>query len=700
MQINSHAYDRAGQLIASVQSSGSSGSTSAAQAGPSNQLRPVSTATPEKQESKDSKESKESKESQVAKEPKEQQVWRYAYNGQQQRILAQDASNQSQMQEGTQRPASAETNANGQPTTSSNSKDQRYSWDALGRLTSIQSQTNQSQTSQTTHYLYSQDKQILAEVNPEGKIDRQYIWLADMLLAVIDTNPTKPTQPLSKPELPAPDNRALEAYLNQNISLLQDVGALLTSWGTVIANLTGEPANTISFIHSNHLGAPELATNAEGQVIWQAGYAPFGQAKVAKVMRASFAKSADAKTDSTATSFTLNIRLPGQYFDQESGLHYNRQRYYDPAQGQYLTPDPLGTPDGPNAYAYAANNPLTNIDPDGLILFAFDGTGNSNPPPGVDDFSNVYKFFQGYDDAKNGQKWYMNGVGRNDADSGINGNSTDPLNGNTGRARVNYMLAQFDNYALDTLKAKPKEKINIDIVGFSRGAAMARDFSNRVATWLGQNRYGVDQTKCVEIRFMGLWDTVAQFGLNGFDNTDWQLAIPAQAKNVFQAVALNENRYLFPGESIDRGTQRGFIGSHADIGGSYGTGDLSDVALNWITDQAKLSGVTMFDWGDNGTNRAWATVSNPVVHDKSNGTEDSAFCDRVNNGRSTNCSSRRTASPGGLTATIVTDKKFIIARDKPAMDADGNSKITGDVNMKEYALWLKQNYNFDIAVGP
>ena len=66
----------------------------------------------------------------------------------------------------------------------------------------------------------------------------------------------------------------------------------------------------------------------------------------------------------------------------------------------------------------------------------------------------------------------------------------------------------------------------------------------------------------------------------------WQLAIPPEAQHVFHAVALNENRYLFPGESIGRGTQRGFIGSHADIGGSYGTGDLSNVALNWIVEGA------------------------------------------------------------------------------------------------------------------
>jgi len=78
-------------------------------------------------------------------------------------------------------------------------------------------------------------------------------------------------------------------------------------------------------------------------------------------------------TDESQERFALHLHLPGQVFDAETGLHYKRQRYHDPQAGQYLTLDPLRTPDGPNPYAYVAFNPLTNIDPDGLVLFAFDG---------------------------------------------------------------------------------------------------------------------------------------------------------------------------------------------------------------------------------------------------------------------------------------------------------------------------------------
>jgi hypothetical protein len=99
--------------------------------------------------------------------------------------------------------------------------------------------------------------------------------------------------------------------------------------------------------------------------------------------------------------------------------------------------------------------------------------------------------------------------------------------------------------------------------------------------------------------------------LNGAGNGLWQLAIPDDFQHVYQAVALNEHRYLFPLESIGKGVQRGFIGSHADIGGSYGTGDLSDVALNWIYQQAKSSGVKMLNWGQGQTDIEWARVTKP-----------------------------------------------------------------------------------------
>ena len=65
-----------------------------------------------------------------------------------------------------------------------------------------------------------------------------------------------------------------------------------------------------------------------------------------------------------------NLRFPGQYFDQETGLHYNYHRYYDPQTGKYLTPDPykgnIADPGTLIPYVYCSSNPNINIDENGL----------------------------------------------------------------------------------------------------------------------------------------------------------------------------------------------------------------------------------------------------------------------------------------------------------------------------------------------
>jgi RHS repeat-associated protein len=59
------------------------------------------------------------------------------------------------------------------------------------------------------------------------------------------------------------------------------------------------------------------------------------------------------------------IRLPGQQYDKETGLYYNRHRYCDPQQGRYITQDPIGLRGGWNMYSYPLD-PVSNIDPRGL----------------------------------------------------------------------------------------------------------------------------------------------------------------------------------------------------------------------------------------------------------------------------------------------------------------------------------------------
>ena len=76
--------------------------------------------------------------------------------------------------------------------------------------------------------------------------------------------------------------------------------------------------------------------------------------------------------------FTLNVRLPGQYYDFETGLHYNYFRTYDPATGRYLEADPIGQAGGLNPYEYALNNPLSFVDALGLDVW-IEGPSGGEP---------------------------------------------------------------------------------------------------------------------------------------------------------------------------------------------------------------------------------------------------------------------------------------------------------------------------------
>jgi RHS repeat-associated protein len=109
----------------------------------------------------------------------------------------------------------------------------------------------------------------------------------------------------------------------------------------------------IAFYQCDHLGTPQELTDCEGKVAWSAQYRAWGQAK-------------EAISDAARKDGIRNlIRFQGQYFDEESGLHYNRHRYYDPHTNRYLTQDPVGLIGGTNLYRYAPNSTAW-VDPLGL----------------------------------------------------------------------------------------------------------------------------------------------------------------------------------------------------------------------------------------------------------------------------------------------------------------------------------------------
>jgi len=114
-------------------------------------------------------------------------------------------------------------------------------------------------------------------------------------------------------------------------------------------------------IHGDRLGTPRRMTNVRGEVVWSASYEPFGLAKI------------------TSEAVSLDLRFPGQVFDEETETHYNYYRDYDPTQGRYITSDPIGLSGGVNTYLYAQADPLGSIDPLGLRIILMDRDLNGVP---------------------------------------------------------------------------------------------------------------------------------------------------------------------------------------------------------------------------------------------------------------------------------------------------------------------------------
>jgi RHS repeat-associated protein len=200
-----------------------------------------------------------------------------------------------------------------------------YVYNSAGRLAQVlrdatviatytynaQGQRTRKVTAQgTTLYQYDLSGQLIAETTATGQAQRDYVWAESKPIAQID----------------------------------------VTSEG-----------DKVTYLHTDHLNTPRVATDATGTVVWMWNGDAFG----------SLLPYQDA--DGNGQIVMVNLRMPGQYFDPESGLHYNWNRYYDPKLGRYITSDPIGLQGGLNTYAYALNNPLFWIDPNGTIIL----------PPGV-----------------------------------------------------------------------------------------------------------------------------------------------------------------------------------------------------------------------------------------------------------------------------------------------------------------------------
>ncbi|MEM1080439.1 MAG: DUF2235 domain-containing protein [Pseudomonadota bacterium] len=226
-----------------------------------------------------------------------------------------------------------------------------------------------------------------------------------------------------------------------------------------------------------------------------------------------------------------------------------------------------------------------------MALYAFDGTGNLDHDDDGKD-TNVVRFSELYRPNGDRHVVYTSGVGTR---KGPLGHVLGGLFGAGGRSRIDEMY--------DDLCARWAAGDHvIDIIGYSRGAALAIHFANRIADQGIQTSDG--GRLHANIRFLGLFDTVASFGLSfnnilNFQdiNLGWKVdRIPEIVEHAAHAMALDERREAFnltrPAGQIN---EVWFRGVHGDIGGGNQNPNRFNIALHWMLDQARTAGLSFDD---------------------------------------------------------------------------------------------------------
>lgn len=158
----------------------------------------------------------------------------------------------------------------------------------------------------TTRYAYDERGHLLGEYGATGTPIREYVWLADTPVLMLVHTANHP------------------------------------------------PA--VYFIHADQIDTPRIVQDAQFNNRWAWDPDGFGQLP-------------PNENPAGLGAFTFNLRMPGQYFDAESGLFYNHFRDYDPQAGRYIESDPIGLAGGVNTYSYVGGNPISRIDPTGRFFF-------------------------------------------------------------------------------------------------------------------------------------------------------------------------------------------------------------------------------------------------------------------------------------------------------------------------------------------
>lgn len=124
-----------------------------------------------------------------------------------------------------------------------------------------------------------------------------------------------------------------------------------------VAVIGSYQGHRFQYVLTDHLGTPRAVVNPPTNAIiwrWDLTGIAFGN------------HARDANPDGDGANYVFNLRYPGQYYDGESGLHYNYFRDYDPATGRYVQSDPIGLGGGISTYGYVSGHPFGSTDPYGL----------------------------------------------------------------------------------------------------------------------------------------------------------------------------------------------------------------------------------------------------------------------------------------------------------------------------------------------
>ncbi|WP_236460009.1 RHS repeat-associated core domain-containing protein [Pseudomonas syringae] len=195
---------------------------------------------------------------------------------------------------------------------------QTFTYDCENRLVKTETMAN-SQVESTSSYQYdSLGRRVGKQWEIKGQTDqKRFLWQGLRMLR--EEGPEQSSLYLYEPGSYAPLARVDEKE--------------------------GEVENKVYYFHTDQIGTPLEMTDAEGQIVWQAKYRPWGAIEKLVV-----------------NEVEQNLRFQGQYFDVETGLHYNTFRYYDPEIGRFITQDPIGLAGGDNLYKYVPN-PTAWVDP-------------------------------------------------------------------------------------------------------------------------------------------------------------------------------------------------------------------------------------------------------------------------------------------------------------------------------------------------